>query len=277
MAPILDKRRMRAAFSRQAAVYERYSHLQRRIGDRLLEALNEHGEIRPDSILDIGCGTGYLMGLLKETYPSTKTAGMDISPGMLHQCRRDRPDCRSLVLADAEALPIGAERFGLVVSTSTYQWVEPLDRAFGEAARICRPGGLFAAAVFSLGTLDELRDCYGRAWSQKYPGRPADLHPFPDRTAIHHGLTGAGFRIREAFGERYALDFPDLEGIFRYLKGLGAQNAVRSGPGGPGGLGRRGLLARTGELYRAEYGDNNGLPASFAVEFFIAEKGLDPR
>ena len=46
-------------------------------------------------------------------------------------------------VADAEALPYPDAAFDLVVSSTTYQWVENLSKAFTESKRVLKPGGLF--------------------------------------------------------------------------------------------------------------------------------------
>ena len=41
--------------------------------------LAEHSEIRPERVLDLGCGQGYLAGLLQKSYPWARILGLDIN------------------------------------------------------------------------------------------------------------------------------------------------------------------------------------------------------
>ena len=80
------------------------------------------------------------------------------------------------ISADAEWLPFADAAFGLVLSTSTLQWLNSLDLAFAEALRVLAPGGLFCFAMFGEKTLFELRgflppgtDCFRYVWGMTVP------------------------------------------------------------------------------------------------------------
>ena len=57
-------------------------------------------------------------------------------------------------------LPFADGIFDLVVSTSTFQWLAALEKAFSEAKRVLTPGGTFLFALFGEGTLHELKNSY---------------------------------------------------------------------------------------------------------------------
>ena len=99
--------------------------------------------------LEIGAGTGYFtLNLLRAGMIEDATCS-DISPGML---RTLSENARRLGLevatrpADAEQLPFPDESFDLVFGHAVLHHIPDLPRAFGEFARVLRPGGtlLFA-------------------------------------------------------------------------------------------------------------------------------------
>ena len=92
-----------------------------------------------NSVLDIGCGTGALLALLKR--PRVRLAGADISPKMIAAAEKRLGKIADLRVADSEKLPWKAGSFGLVVTTdSLHHWPRPL-QAFAEMRRVLKKGG----------------------------------------------------------------------------------------------------------------------------------------
>ncbi len=101
---------------------------------------------RPARILDIGTGPGQLLLAMRKVIPEAMLAGVDISPAMVRQARRNfrkyrqanRIDVR---VADVNALPFGDETFHCVVSTgSLHHWKDPI-HALSEVHRVIKTGG----------------------------------------------------------------------------------------------------------------------------------------
>jgi Methylase involved in ubiquinone/menaquinone biosynthesis len=93
-------------------------------------------------VLDLGCGTGALLGELGR---GTIGYGVDRSEVALEYCReRGR---RRLVLADAEALPFADRSLDAIVATDVIEHVAGDARAAAEARRVLRPGGVVILSV----------------------------------------------------------------------------------------------------------------------------------
>jgi ubiquinone/menaquinone biosynthesis C-methylase UbiE len=106
----------------------------------------------PKHILDVGCGTGYLLGRLAAGAPeATALVGVDAAPAMIEVARNAATDDRlRFVVGTAERLPWPAGTFDLVVSTTSFDhWAE--QRAgLAQCARVLAPGGcLVLADLFS--------------------------------------------------------------------------------------------------------------------------------
>jgi len=95
-------------------------------------------------VLEVGCGTGLILGRLNAVARSAE--GVDLSPGMLEKAR-----ARGLRVREASAteLPYGDASFDLVLSFKVLAHVPDLPRALSEMARVCRPGGRVLAELYN--------------------------------------------------------------------------------------------------------------------------------
>ena len=105
-------------------------------------------------VLDLGSGTGYPALLGAQTVgPSGRMVGMDLAEQMLAVARRK---ATALGLAnvtfrtgDATTLPFEANSFDAVTSRFCLMFLPEIPKATAEIARVLRPGGWVAAAVWS--------------------------------------------------------------------------------------------------------------------------------
>jgi ubiquinone/menaquinone biosynthesis C-methylase UbiE len=106
----------------------------------------------PSRILDVGCGTGYLLGRLAARLPQAEVfAGIDAAPAMITVARAAAADRLRFVVGTAERLPWPAESFDLVVSTTSFDHWADQRAGLAECARVLAPGGcLVLADLFSV-------------------------------------------------------------------------------------------------------------------------------
>ena len=94
-----------------------------------------------DRVLDIGCGTGYLIEKLKEEMPFIlDCVGIDISANAVMLARKRDPDAR-FYQADSEQLPFSDESFDVVLFYSVFQYITNPNIAINEAYRVLKNGG----------------------------------------------------------------------------------------------------------------------------------------
>jgi ubiquinone/menaquinone biosynthesis C-methylase UbiE len=106
----------------------------------------------PTQILDVGCGTGYLLGRLAARAPQAQVLdGIDAAPAMIEMAKAAAADNRlRFVTGTAERLPWPAATFDLVVSTTSFDHWADQRAGLAECARVLAPGGcLVLADVFS--------------------------------------------------------------------------------------------------------------------------------
>jgi ubiquinone/menaquinone biosynthesis C-methylase UbiE len=107
----------------------------------------------PGRILDVGCGTGYLLGRLAARLPQAEVlAGIDAAPAMIAVAGAAAADDRlRFMVGTAERLPWPAESFDLAVSTTSFDHWADQRAGLAECSRVLAPGGcLVLADLFSV-------------------------------------------------------------------------------------------------------------------------------
>jgi SAM-dependent methyltransferase len=97
------------------------------------------------NVADVGCGTGRLAPFLMEQGLAPR--GVDLSPEMVRLARRDYPDA-TFDVADLRDLPFEDASLAGVLCWYSLIFLAPSDRpvAFGELARVVKPGGYLVTA-----------------------------------------------------------------------------------------------------------------------------------
>ena len=264
----VDTKRVRRNFSSQALSYDRHAVVQKRVVARLLEFLREWGPVE-GPILEVGAGTGRLSRGLAEVFPQIRPFVSDIAHGMSRLAAASLPGALAAD-ADAQALPFRAASFGLVCSTSVYQWVNDLPLAFAESARVLLPGGRFAFSLFGEKTLFELREAHRLAVAETGSPHPSHVQDFPGEPAVRGALAAAGFGELVLWSRNEVEEHPDVGRLLEHLKRIGARNASENRPRG---LSSRRVLARMTAIYRERFGRRDSIPATYQVICGLARRG----
>lgn len=269
---LIDKARVRSAFHRQAGRYEEMVVVQKRVVERIAGALREEWSGgNPRRILDVGAGTGMLLRVVQTIFPDAFIAGLDLAPGMGRTAMRELQGKNDTIFieGDAERLPFADGSFDLVLSTSTFQWLNVLETAFSEVLRVLAPGGTFRFALFGESTLLELKAAYRKALLAENQETEDRTHRFFSGQEVKHAMGIAGFSefFTESLTEReYHEDVPAL---LRSLRGIGAGNA--SGFVGRGLAGRK-VMMKMMDAYMNDYGQKGGIPATYEVVYGNGKK-----
>ncbi|MDX6652827.1 MAG: hypothetical protein QOJ38_1608 [Solirubrobacterales bacterium] len=120
---------------------------QEQVTAKLGKALPEAETPSFGDALEIGAGTGYFGLNLLQAGTIQRLTATDISPGMLKTLRgtAKRLGLRAkTVRTEAEQLPFKDSSFDLVFGHAVLHHIPDLERAFGEFARVLRPGGTIA-------------------------------------------------------------------------------------------------------------------------------------
>ncbi|MBI2908089.1 MAG: methyltransferase domain-containing protein [Chloroflexi bacterium] len=104
----------------------------------LLELVRTSVAGRPDATgLEVGCGEGFVLDILRGRVPGLHLEGLDVSWGALSMAR-ERLAAMPLYVADACRLPFSDGAFDLVLCLEVLEHLEQPAQALAEAARVSR-------------------------------------------------------------------------------------------------------------------------------------------
>ncbi|MEK6568473.1 MAG: methyltransferase domain-containing protein [Candidatus Omnitrophota bacterium] len=252
---MISTQKIRDNFSRSAGHYEKYAGFQAKLARELLEEVVGAG-YAANEVLDIGCGTGWLLTELKRFLPQSRLWGLDIS---LEMARKTKTKIEEVLTADAAFLPFKDNALDIILSNAVYQWVPDLEAAFKEARRILNPGGWFIFNCFGAKTLRELRQCFG-----------IEETFLPQADFIRVALERSGFSCLEFKVRDCSLNFDNLADILSWLKYIGV-NRINQHQG----FLTPSRLAKADHFYRSNFRGNGRVYASFEVISVKAEKNRD--
>jgi len=154
----------------------------------------------PGRVLEIAAGTGVVTRRLAASLPQgCAIVATDLNPGMLEQARQVgtvRPvEWRT---ADAQQLPFEDASFDAVVCQFGVMFFPDKAKAFAEARRVLRPGGLFLFNAWDRIEENELTDVVTQALATVFPADPPRFmartpHGYHDTSAIARDVANGGF------------------------------------------------------------------------------------
>jgi arsenite methyltransferase len=183
-------------FTSEAAKRLEKVYLTRDMIAQRLETIRQLNLSSGESVLDVGCGPGYLCESMGEIVGRHGAiVGIDISIDLITICnRRKASEWLSYAIGDATKVNQADASFDVVVCTQVAEYVPAVDRVLSEAFRVLRPGG---RAVFVATDWDAV------VWYSENPDRMALVmklweehcaHPHLPRSMAYK-LVNAGFSI----------------------------------------------------------------------------------
>lgn len=112
-----------------------------------LRTLERHGLRRDATVLEAGCGPGFVTSLLQDHVQDGSVTGMDFDPTMLAHARElmGAAENVSFVEGDAAATGLPAGSFDVVLARFLLQHVPSSEAVLEEFRRVLRPGGRLIA------------------------------------------------------------------------------------------------------------------------------------
>jgi SAM-dependent methyltransferase len=171
-------------------IFEPYAaDLAKRLGSRPLSR-----------VLEVAAGTGVVTRALAAALPEkVGIVATDLNQAMLDQAAavgtRRAVEWRQ---ADAMRLPFGDGTFDAVVCQFGVMFFPEKSRAFAEARRVLRPGGVFLFNLWDRIAENEFADTVTRALESVFPKDPPRFlartpHGYHDRRTIERDLASGGF------------------------------------------------------------------------------------
>lgn len=140
------------------------------------------------AVLDVGCGTGIALPVLREIVGGAgRVTGLDIAPAMVREARKIHAD---VLVGDAHALPFPAATFDGVLAFAFLPHLDDPGLFLREAGRVLRPGGHLLVLLFmSREICNDFHRKVGSAVEHDQLPPPEEF----DRLAATAGLEPAAF------------------------------------------------------------------------------------
>ncbi len=251
------KTRIRQDFNRAAKQYKKHAALQKTVAHTLSSELLPHCK-GAKTLLDIGCGTGYVVEYLRAHKKRSKMRYLqcDIAPAMCQKAATHAPT----FAADMDHLPISTNALDIITSSLTFQWSCELDITFSECYRALKPGGILAFSAFGPGTLLELQ----HSLNHITPNPP--LYSFESTAVFTELLLEAGFQDIAVHKEQLTRYYKTPMHLLRSIKGVGGRYKHDAPP-----LSLSQLKELT-TLYEKQFRHKKGIPASWQIRYITAIK-----
>ena len=264
---LIELSKLKLAFDKIAKTYEESAYLQKEVAERLLERLDLMN-IKPQHVLDAGCGTGYCTRALKKKYKKASIKGVDFSTGMVKQATSENGLFNKIdyQCADINHLPYPNNYFDLVFSNLTMQWVMDPKRALLELNRVLKPGGILIFSSLGIETLTELRQSWIKVDSNIH------LNHFYDMQQLGDQVFASNFENTVMDRDIITMTYQSMVGLMKDLKAVAATNLNSQRAKGLFGKSRFKLLQNEYDKFRWEDGQ---LPATFEVIYGHAWKKME--
>ena len=153
-----------------------FDRLQKRVLNMATEKANT-----PNTVLDVGCGTGRLLRKARKYWPQAQLIGVDPADGMIENARCLTPNAKFYV-GQAESLPLPDESVNLAFSTASFHHWQNQEKGLREIKRVLQVGGLLFLADF---------------WLPLGLSKLIRYFQTNDPNAIRETFRRAGFRVQE--------------------------------------------------------------------------------
>ncbi|RUR22402.1 malonyl-ACP O-methyltransferase BioC [Legionella qingyii] len=253
------------AFNQHAAEYERAAKVQQEIGVRLLERL-QYLNMKPQRILDLGCGPGFFSYELTKIYPKAQVVGLDLAALMLIQAQKKQGWRRkwSLVAADMLHMPFATGAFDLIFANQVIHWGSPLQQVFRELNRVMKANGCLMFTTLGPDTFKELKYAWSGANQHAHVNEFADMHDVGDYLMAEHFLEPV------VDMELLAVHYESLPKLLQALKAQGVKNI---NPQRNQGLTGKAAWRQFEQNYSTLQTDNGKYPLTYEVVYGHAWKG----
>ncbi|MBQ8132638.1 MAG: class I SAM-dependent methyltransferase [Bacilli bacterium] len=103
-----------------------------------------------NNLLDIGCGTGYLIDMLSKDNQANYT-GLDLSPKMIDECNKKKIKNATFIEGKSDELPFDDNTFDVVTCSQSFHHYPETDKPLQEALRVLKPDGLYIISDTGVG------------------------------------------------------------------------------------------------------------------------------
>lgn len=245
------------AFNAGAKNYHQLAQVQQRIADGFFEWMQLPPAV--DTILDVGCGSGFLTQRIMQQFPQATVFALDAAPEMLKwlDSMRLQPLC-----ADFDAIPLEDESCDVICSSLSLQWSRHPQQTLAEWLRVLKKGGRLYFATLLTGTLVQWDECWQALGDEKRSNHLLSLQQL-QATALPTDCEWV--RVSTETVTHY---YPTVQEALASVREIGAGKRLHSA--------KIGLMGRQKwQSFLAAYENRRtecGLPLSYEVMYGAIEK-----
>ncbi len=154
----MNKSLIKQRFSRSLYTYSEHAVVQKNVAYRLAYLVEKYVGNNFDSVMEIGCGSGFLTRRILQQFNVEKYYLNDIS----EKCLEILVDEGEQIISDIIALPGDAElidfpiKLDLIISSSTIQWFEDVETFFHKANKFLGDNSYFIFSTYSSENFSEI-------------------------------------------------------------------------------------------------------------------------
>jgi len=218
---LLNLRDVRRRFDRAATDFDTADFVHSTTREGLLARLSPM-LIDARTIVDLGCATGAASRGLSRKFRRAHIISVDLSQQMLRQAQRKRSffGRRSMLQANATALPLAGQSVDVVFANLLLPWISDPATLFTEIARVLRNEGLFVFSALGPDSLRELRQAWQSVANGVHVNRFLDMHDIGD-AAVSAGLRDPVLDI-----DRLQVTYEKPQALFDDLTATGGRNSL---------------------------------------------------
>ncbi len=164
MKSIIDHNRIIKRFRKSLGSYDQNAVVPHKMSDVLIEKLQSESSKSFDTILEIGCGTGYLTKKIVQNIEFKSLILNDILEDVIKiiSDSYDKNICEKIefIIEDAEttSFPLNLD---LIISNATVQWFEDFERFLHMSHYLLSDSGYLCISTFGKNNLCEIRELTG--------------------------------------------------------------------------------------------------------------------
>lgn len=157
---LIDKEHVKRSFKKSISTYNENAVIQKNICKHLTELVNAHAQCSFDNVLEIGCGTGLMTECLIDNFNIGNIVLNDIVEDMsseIHSLFESKLFSRfDFLPGDAEKFELES-KFDLIISASTFQWFQDIDKVLSNMNNMLNTDGLFVFNTFASDNFCEIK------------------------------------------------------------------------------------------------------------------------
>ncbi|MGK7884693.1 MAG: methyltransferase domain-containing protein [Crocosphaera sp.] len=209
-------------FSKGVTNYLSHSQVQKESAEKLLKiAENSVISLPKGTILEIGCGTGFVtQGLIKQ-FPEHFFDIIDISQEMLNYCANNlqlseaQKELIQFRKIDGENIKSDKNTYAAIISSFTVQWFEDIVKSLNRLINMLQPGGILLLSFPNDRSFPQWKNMCQQL------NLPFTRNQLPNTEKLIQKLSIPPHKIY-LLEERYTLNYKNAADFFRSIKIIGA-------------------------------------------------------